>query len=756
LKTLTLFLILLTSAALAEARSWLSLSEAVKQAEASGQLILLHVRAGTAADRRPDAWLEDALMKESVTHSTDDMVLARAVAGDEVLGRYTDVNNIAKDHAPDLIVLDPAGGVVSDLSGVGLVHFIFGHAETFTVGEVGPMATALSGLHGQAALFAESARQRLDGKRAASYFRRGLGLSNAGMRKPARAAFELAEDVARHEGDALDQQRAQLGIATLDLDEEGQFGAAVNRISSIAKEPVTPEIGANAWLLLGDTRSTQRGDPKRALEAYKEAYRLAPAGSWAADSSRRSLDRMGASPDQGKAAPAGGDPVHLIFGRRDVLAGPLAVVATAPGNAVRVEFLIDDARVTESDLRPFRATLQLGSTPRMHTLRAIAYDARDRQVGEEKVTINDRVDQLSVQLVAPQTDVIESRTVVEAVPRVPAGDVLESVEIFWNETRLATLHEPPFRATLVLPSLRASGYLRAVVVTHEGATAEDAKLINSAAASEVMRVDAVNIYAIVKDHSGKNVEGLKPEDFSVKEDGRPVEVSLRSSAGDPVTVALALDTSGSMLAAMMDVADYARTFLRGSLAPGDRTLLITFDEQQHLVQPLTADLEHAGAEIFAAHAGGATAIWDALAFSLQQLHGVDGKRALLVFTDGLDNGSRATPSGVRELARDAGVPVYVVLMFTSSRYGDPRPTALTPREHDYLQLAAESGGAFFRMPRKADLPHLFAQVRDDTRGEYLLSFVSKSAKPLGQARALDVDVPRRHVVIRAPSAYIPR
>lgn len=684
------------------------------------------------------------------------MMLARAVAGDEVLSRYTEVNNIAKDHPPDLIVLDPAGGVICDLSGIGLVHFTFGHVETFTVGEVGPMATALSALHDQASIFAQSAQLRLDGKRADSYFHRGVGLTNAGIREKARTAFEFAEDVSRREGDALLQQRAQLGIAALDVDDVQRFNAGLKRITSIAKEPLTPEIGANAWLLLGDVRSSQRGDPKGVLEAFTEAYRLAPPGSQLAEAARRSLDRMGAAPDQGKAAPAGGEPVHLIFGRREVLAGPLPVIATAPENAERVDFLIDDARVTESNRRPFRATLQLGSTPRVHTLRAIAYDVRDRELGEESVTINERVERLSVQLVAPQGDVIDSQAVVEVVPRVPEGDVLESVEVFWNETRLATLHEPPFRTTLVLPSRRAFGYLRAVAVTRLGSTAEDAKLINSAAASAAVRVDAVSVYAIVKDHLGHNVEGLRAEDFSVKEDGHPVEVSVRSKASDPVTVALALDTSGSMLAAMMDVADYARTFLRGSLAPGDRTLLITFDERAHLIQPLTADLEHAGTEIFAAHAGGATAVWDALAFSIQQLRGVDGKRALLVFTDGLDNGSRATPAGVRELARDAGVPVYVVMMFTSSRYGDPRPTALTNRERDYFQLAAETGGAFFRMPKKEDLPRLFAQVRDDTRGEYLLTFLSKSERPPGQARTLDIDVPRRHVVIRAPSAYIPR
>jgi Ca-activated chloride channel family protein len=741
MNALTLVLVLLTSAAVAEARSWLPLREAVKEAEVSGQLILLHLRADTTADTRADRWIEEALTKESIAHSIDDMVLARAVVGDAELRQFTEVHNIAKHREPHLVVLDPGGGVVS---------------ETFASGNPGVLAAALSALHDQASVFADSARLRSEGKLAASYLGRGFGLANAGVRDRARTAFEFAEDISRRDGDALLQQRAQLGLAAIDVEDEQSFEAGVKRLSIIARNPLTPGIGANAWLLLGDVWSSHSRDPKRALEAYAEAYRLAPAGSRFAESARRSLDRMGAAPDQGKAAPAGGEPVHLIFGRREVMAGALQVVATAPKNAARVDFLIDDSRVTESNRPPFRATLQLGSTPRVHTLRAIAYDVRDRQLGEETVTINDRVERAAVQLVAPQADVIESQTLVEAVPRVPDGDVLEAVELFWNETRLATLHEPPFRTTLILPSHRASGYVRAVAVTRSGATAEDVKLINSPVASEVMRVDAVSVYAIVKDHSGHNVDGLRPEDFSVKEDGRPVEVSLRSAPGDPITVALALDTSGSMMAAMMNVADYARTFLRESLAPGDQTLVTTFDDQPHLVQPLTADLQHAGAEIFGARPHGATAVWDALAFSLQQLHGIDGKRALLVFTDGLDNGSRATPAGVRELARETGVPVYIVLMFANSRYGDPRPSELTNRERDYQQLARESGGAFFRMPKKEDLPRLFAQVRDDTRGEYLLSFVSKSVRPLGEARMLKIDVPRRHVVIRAPSAYVPR
>jgi Ca-activated chloride channel family protein len=134
---------------------------------------------------------------------------------------------------------------------------------------------------------------------------------------------------------------------------------------------------------------------------------------------------------------------------------------------------------------------------------------------------------------------------------------------------------------------------------------------------------------------------------------------------------------------------------------------------------------------------------------------VTGKRALLVFTDGLDNGSRATPGAVRAMAHDAGVPVYVVIMVSGpNRLGSRLVRPVYVRE--YQRLAEESGGALFNLPTHNELPGLFAQVRDDTRAEYILSFVSKSSRPRGEPRSLVVEVPKLRGAIRAPSAYLPR
>lgn len=736
--------LLLTLIARAQVREWLPLEDALERARASERLVLLHLRAGTKADQAVDQWLAEAVGHDAIAHSVDEMVLARCEYRAPVIAHYEEIRVIAKRREPHLAVLDPGGGVL---------------VELYTQGDFGVLAAALSSLRGESEAFIDSARQRAAGHAGQAYFIRAIGLGQAGAVAEARRAFAFGAKAAETEHDKILAQHVEVGLAALDLNGRARPGHDPLRdLYKIAEHALTPTIAGDAWLLIGDTRRAA-GDSRRALEAFTSAWQAAPPGSKLAEAARHKLEAMGAPlPNDDMPSPAASSGrVHLVFPRRPVMVGSVDVVATAPEATARVEFLLDEARVTESSRRPYRARLPLGSLPRVHTLRAVAYDERNRRLGDEAVTINEHVERLSVEIVAPKSDEVERRAEVEVVPHVPDGDVLDAVDVFWNETKLATLTAAPFRTSLTLPSRRAFGYIRAVARTKAGVTAEDAKLLNSASVVDSAHVEAVEVYAIVQDREGHNVEGLTAADFDVREDGQHVDVALRGSPGDPITVGLALDTSGSMQAAMMDVAEDARIFLRDSLAAGDQTLLVAFDAEPHLVQPLTADREHVSAAIFDASARGATAVWDAIAFSLAQLKAVTGKRALLVFTDGADNGSKVTPDAVRALAREAGAPVYIVLMYTTAFGNSSRSVDIRDRRFaEYGKLAKESGGAMFVMPKQRDLPQLFARVRDDTRGEYILSFVTKSTRRRGEPRALRIDVQRRGVVVRAPSAYVPR
>jgi VWFA-related protein len=177
----------------------------------------------------------------------------------------------------------------------------------------------------------------------------------------------------------------------------------------------------------------------------------------------------------------------LLYPRREVMVGNVAFEVSAPDDTARVELYLDERRVAELTRRPFNAKVNLGPTPHVHTLRAVAFDAKEQRIGEEHVMINDRVVTLAVNIVEPASDVVQTKTTVKVKPRVPEGARLAGVDLFWNESKVATMTEPPFRHELSLPSPAAPGFIRAVVRTADGAMAEDVKMINSGGVSEQVR-----------------------------------------------------------------------------------------------------------------------------------------------------------------------------------------------------------------------------------------------------------------------------
>jgi VWFA-related protein len=723
-----LVLIVLLIATPAEAVEWLPLEKAIPAARASDRIILLYVRTGGRRDKQTDEWIAHVDSHKNLRLLLDDVVAA------------TSQNR--KPRSPQLLVLDPGGVVVADLG----FH------------EYGNLAVQLAQLRQQAHVLAKSVQAREAGHVTESLLLRADALLNAGGMP--KQDYAEAEKLAREAHDDALAQAAKIGLATV-ASLESNSTVAIRLFREILARPARPVIGARAALLLGHELK-MRGFRSEAIDAYQKSWQMAPKDSELANAARRFLEMMGSAPQSDvKAVVAAGD-VRLLYPHRAVLAGDLEVSAAAPPAAARVDFFLDDARVAERTRQPFVATIGLGRVPRVHTIRAVAFDAHGTPLGEDAATINERATAFEVEIIAPRGSIVESKTVVEVKPHIPQGRRVETIDLYWNEKKLATLTAPPFRYTLTLPSPRAFGYIRAVARDATGATAEDAKLINSEGSAAEVRVDAVEIHAIVEERDGHNVEGLTAHDFEVKEDGVPVKVEVRNDANDPITVGMAVDVSGSMREAMSSVMDYATEFLNHSLSPGDQTFLVSFAESPELFQPLTSDFEHVSASILDMNAAGATALWDAVIFSLDQLRAVPGKRALLLFTDGVDNGSRSTAKAALEYAQEVGVPVYVVLLYTG-----PMPTfsvwngygsvTVRNREEDIRALAEQTGGSLIRYPRQQDLPKLFQQVRDDTRGAYTLTFVSLSTKKRTEMRKLSVAVRgRRGVVVRAPSAYYPR
>ncbi|MEK6371312.1 MAG: VWA domain-containing protein [Acidobacteriota bacterium] len=723
---------------------FLPLDAALAAAKAGGRIIVLYLRSGFRGDARAEQWFAASESHETLKSLYADVVMATA---DAAKASLPDLARFRGKRSPQLLILDPSGSLIEDLG------FL----------EYGDFAAALAGLRRQNAAFAQSAAAREAGRLAESLLLRGNALLYAGVRDTPKDSLTKALELAQASHDQVIAQDAELGLAAILLQESREMEGA-GLLDKVAKNPATPELGARAWILIGNLRKS-RSNNHGAVDAYQNGYRLAPKPSDFATFARRNLEALGSAPESELRSAAAAGAVRLLYPHRPVLTGTIEVAAVAPPGTARVEFFLDDARVAERTRPPFQAKLALGGAARAHGIRAVAFDAKDVRLGEDAATINDRVDALGIEIVSPRDALIESRAVIELQPRLPEGSTLQAIDLYWNEQKLATLTSAPFRYDLTLPSKNAFGYIRAVARDSAGATAEDAMLINSqGGAAEEVRVDAVELYATVHDRAGHNVEGLTANDFVVKEDGVPVTVEVHNAANDPIAVGLALDASDSMRSSMAMVMDYAAEFLRRSLAPGDRTLVVAFADTPTLQQPLTANLQQVKASILDTRASGGTALWDAIIYSLDQLRGAKGKRALLLFTDGVDNGSRAKPKAVLEHAREVGVPVYIVRIYTGAAgIGEAVPGLMsmnrpaTTAENYMEMLAEQTGGAVFSFPRQKDLPKLFQQVRDDTRGAYTLSFVSRSAKKRTEMRKISVAVPgRRGVVVRAPSAYYPR
>jgi len=714
---------------------WKTLAEGMTEAQEKGALILLDLRTSALSDPKNDRWIADAEAFPAAARVMNQMVLAWA----DERSHLEKLPDFAQLHGwkRQLFVVDPWGGIVLQPEGG------FGDLATF--------AFSLNALRQQTSTFIQAAMARREGKVAQSLVLWAGGLLDAGASDTARNAYRQAYEAAKQNNDADMMQSAQLGIASLDVQYPATRQQAMGSLQKVADHPATNEIAAQVWLMLGNAYQNQRS-MKQAVDAYQKSFAAAPKPSALAESSRRYLEALGSEPESELRADVGAGNVHILYPHREVMVDSVVFGIATSNDAARVDVFLDDARVAELTRRPFSTKVNLGPTPHVRTIRAVAFDAQERRLGEESITLNDRAVSLGINIVAPLGDSVASKTTVEMQPRVPQGIHLAGVDLYWNETKIATMTEAPFRHELILPSPSASGFIRAVVRADDGATAEDVKMINAGGSSEQVRVDAVRVYAIAQDRAGHYIDGLKAADFVVKEDGRPVTLHVQSASDDPVSIGLALDTSGSMRVAMTNVIDYANEFVLHSLGAADKTFVTAFDEQPRLVQPLTSNRKQLTEAIYDMQANGGTAIWDAILYSLQQFHDVPGKRALVVFTDCVNNAGTATAKADLQYAREVGVPVYVVQIFTGRHIN----LEMTPDENSIKNLTESTGGAFFRFAGKKDLPRIFSQIRDDTRGQYLLTYVSPETKPNGELRRISVEVPGKPVIVRATSGYYPR
>jgi len=252
-----------------------------------------------------------------------------------------------------------------------------------------------------------------------------------------------------------------------------------------------------------------------------------------------------------------------------------------------------------------------------------------------------------------------------------------------------------------------------------------------------VEVKLVNVFVTVTDPSGAPIAGLAKDNFQVLEDGKEQKISVfdRESAL-PLSIVLDIDTSLSTRRVLPLELSSARRFAHAIVRPVDGLSLYGFSEDVTEVLPFTSNLKSIDRGIDRLPLGSATALYDALYLGSEALERREGRKVMVVVTDGGDTVSKLGYKDAVRAAQEAEAIVYSVIMvpIEASAGRD------TGGEHALIQLSADTGGRYFYATSGMQLDDAFRQISDELRTQYLLAYYP-SPRPYGSDyRRIEVNV----------------
>jgi VWFA-related protein len=299
-------------------------------------------------------------------------------------------------------------------------------------------------------------------------------------------------------------------------------------------------------------------------------------------------------------------------------------------------------------------------------------------------------------------------------------------------------------------------------------------------------VQTVAIYATVTDSAGRLVPDLEQKHFDILDDAKPQTITLFKSDVQPITVVVMLDTSGSMTSNLELLKQAAEQFVI-RLLPGDKARIGSFStgiqvdprdftsDHEELRRILRTELQSEGP----------TPLWNAVNVGITALLHQQGRRVVLVFTDGMDSpmnfrANNLSLKDVMKRAEEEDVMIYAIGLagsdpnvrsgsgpggggggfggrghgrFGRGGYGGRPPSADKP-DAGLAQIAAITGGGYFELTSTSDLPATFSRVADELHRQYALGFTPEKLD--GKMHPLEVRVAGTGTIVRARKSYLAR
>jgi Ca-activated chloride channel family protein len=253
-----------------------------------------------------------------------------------------------------------------------------------------------------------------------------------------------------------------------------------------------------------------------------------------------------------------------------------------------------------------------------------------------------------------------------------------------------------------------------------------------------LRVDVklVNVYVTVTDAHGAPVAGLKKDNFTVLEDGRTQLISVfDKESALPLSIALAVDTSLSTRHDLPLEQASAKRFARTIMRPVDALSVFSFSEAVSQA-PYTADLRRIEEGIDHVRLGAATALYDAVYLASRSLDRRQGRKVLVLITDGGDTVSKVDYKEAARAAEEAEALVYSIIVVPIENSAGRE----TGGEHALIQLSEDTGGKYYYATSMSQLDDAFRQISDELRTQYLLAYYPSQHATNSQFRRIQVQV----------------
>jgi Ca-activated chloride channel homolog len=261
----------------------------------------------------------------------------------------------------------------------------------------------------------------------------------------------------------------------------------------------------------------------------------------------------------------------------------------------------------------------------------------------------------------------------------------------------------------------------------------------------------VSLFATVTDAQKRLVPDLTQGDFDVFDNEKPQPLIFFQNEVQPISVVVMLDTSGSMTLTLDLLRAAAEQFVL-RLLPADKARVGAFNDKiQFMGRSFMNDRDQLVTDIKNLDYGNGTRLWDALAASVEELKGIEGRKVILVFTDGDDTESRNASLGkVIDRARIDEVMVYAIGL--ESRYFDGQRMVRSRPDGGLRKVADETGGGYFELTKAAELSSTFTRVAQELHSQYVLGFTPTLLD--GKVHKLAVRMKQPGMTARARRSYV--